>query len=107
MFNARAVVVVSTSGWTVCLKILPGQDRLVSGLLGLIVTSLARPGGSLTGMSNQSADLPGKRLELLRGIAPNLPRVAVMTNVGARIGMLESSFHSQMLRGRYCGRRGR
>ena len=58
--------------------------------LGL-VTSLARPGGNITGMSNQSADLPGKRLELLRGIAPNLRRVAVMANVGARIGMLEMS----------------
>ena len=56
--------------------------------LGL-VTSLARPGGNITGLSNQSADLPGKRLELLRGIAPNLRRVAVMANVGARIGMLE------------------
>jgi putative tryptophan/tyrosine transport system substrate-binding protein len=56
--------------------------------LGL-VASLARPGGNVTGMSNQSADLPGKRLELLRGVVPNLRRVAVMANVGARIGVLE------------------
>jgi putative ABC transport system substrate-binding protein len=56
--------------------------------LGL-VPSLARPGGNITGMSNQSADLPGKRLELLRGVAPNLRRVAVMANVGSRIGVLE------------------
>jgi ABC-type uncharacterized transport system substrate-binding protein len=56
--------------------------------LGL-VASLARPGGNITGMSNQSADLPGKRLELLRGVAPNLRRVAVLANAGARIGMLE------------------
>jgi putative ABC transport system substrate-binding protein len=40
-------------------------------------------------MSNQSADLSGKRLELLRGVVPNVSRVAVMANVGARIGMLE------------------
>jgi putative tryptophan/tyrosine transport system substrate-binding protein len=56
--------------------------------LGL-VASLARPGGNVTGMSNQSADLPGKRLELLRGVAPNLRQVAVLANVGARIGALE------------------
>src|SRR6516225_5906165 len=47
--------------------------------LGL-VASLSRPGGNITGMSNQSADLPGKRLELLRGLVPNLQRVAVMAN---------------------------
>jgi putative ABC transport system substrate-binding protein len=56
--------------------------------LGL-VASLARPGGNVTGMSNQSADLPGKRLELLRGLIPGLRRVAVMANVGGSIGVLE------------------
>jgi putative ABC transport system substrate-binding protein len=40
-------------------------------------------------MSNQSADLPGKRLELLRGLIPGLRRVAVMANVGGSIGVLE------------------
>jgi putative tryptophan/tyrosine transport system substrate-binding protein len=56
--------------------------------LGL-VASLARPGGNITGISNQSADLPGKRLELLRDLVPGLRRVAVMANVGASIGVLE------------------
>jgi putative tryptophan/tyrosine transport system substrate-binding protein len=56
--------------------------------LGL-VASLARPGGNVTGLSNQSADLPGKRLELLRDVVPGLRRVAVMANVGSPIGALE------------------
>jgi putative ABC transport system substrate-binding protein len=56
--------------------------------LGL-VASLARPGGNITGMSNQSADLPGKRLELLRDLVPGLRRLAVMANLEARIGVLE------------------
>ena len=41
------------------------------------VTSLARPGGNITGLSNQSPELSGKRLELLKEIIPKLSRVAV------------------------------
>jgi putative tryptophan/tyrosine transport system substrate-binding protein len=41
------------------------------------VTSLARPGGNITGLSNQSTELSGKRLELLKEIIPKLSRVAV------------------------------
>ena len=47
-----------------------------------------RPGGNVTGLSNQSADLAGKRLELLRD-APKLRRLAIMFNAGAAIGVLE------------------
>jgi len=49
----------------------------------------ARPGGNITGLSNQSTDLPGKRLELLRAVVPGLHRVAVMANVATPIGRLE------------------
>ena len=42
------------------------------------VTSLARPGGNITGLSNLVSDLSGKRLELLREIVPKLSRVAVL-----------------------------
>ena len=48
----------------------------------VLVASLARPGGNLTGMSTQHADFPGKRLELLREVVPGLRRLAVMANVG-------------------------
>jgi putative ABC transport system substrate-binding protein len=41
------------------------------------VTSLARPGGNITGLSNMSPELSGKRLELLKEIIPKLSRVAV------------------------------
>jgi putative ABC transport system substrate-binding protein len=43
-----------------------------------LVASLARPGGNITGWSNQTRDLAGKRLELLREIAPDLRRLAVL-----------------------------
>ena len=45
--------------------------------LGL-VQSLVRPGGNITGLSTLSADLAGKRLELLKAIIPRLSRVAVI-----------------------------
>jgi putative ABC transport system substrate-binding protein len=46
-----------------------------------LVASLARPGGNVTGLSAQSTELVGKRLELLREIVPDFRRLAVLTNV--------------------------
>jgi putative tryptophan/tyrosine transport system substrate-binding protein len=54
-----------------------------------LVASLARPGGNLTGLSIQSAETAGKRLELLREIVPGLGRLAIMTNVGNPASVLE------------------
>jgi putative ABC transport system substrate-binding protein len=45
-----------------------------------LVTSLARPGGNITGLSTLSPELAGKRLELLRESVPNLSRVAVIAS---------------------------
>jgi putative tryptophan/tyrosine transport system substrate-binding protein len=45
-----------------------------------LVASLARPGGNITGMTMMSADLGGKRLELLRATIPDLSRIAVFWN---------------------------
>jgi putative tryptophan/tyrosine transport system substrate-binding protein len=45
-----------------------------------IVSSLARPGGNVTGMSVQMAEQEGKRLELLKKLLPNFSRVAVLSN---------------------------
>jgi ABC-type uncharacterized transport system substrate-binding protein len=42
------------------------------------VTSLARPGGNITGLSNFSPAISGKRLELLKEINPKISRVAVI-----------------------------
>src|SRR5262249_7136105 len=43
-----------------------------------LVQSLARPGGNVTGQSIGSIELAGKRLALLRGIVPQLRRLAVL-----------------------------
>jgi putative tryptophan/tyrosine transport system substrate-binding protein len=60
-------------------------DPVATGL----VVSLARPGGNLTGLSNQARDLAGKRLELLREIIPDLRRLAILSNIETPIGALE------------------
>ncbi len=53
-------------------------DPVTSGL----VTSLARPGGNVTGLSNVHPDLVGKRLELLTQAVPRVSRVAVLWHPG-------------------------
>ena len=44
------------------------------------VASLARPGGNITGLSNQAPEISGKQLELLKEIVPSLSRIAVFGN---------------------------
>jgi len=44
------------------------------------VASLNRPGGNITGLSLQTAELSGKRLQLLTEIVPGLARLAVLSN---------------------------
>ena len=56
-----------------------------------LVASLARPGGNVTGLSNQSADMPGKRFELLREVVPSLRRLAIMANVSNPSNVVEMS----------------
>jgi putative ABC transport system substrate-binding protein len=45
-----------------------------------LVTSLARPGGNITGLSAIVGELSPKRLELIREIVPGLARIAVLAN---------------------------
>ena len=56
-----------------------------------MVESLARPGGNATGLSIQSSDLAGKRLEILREVTSGLRRLAIFDQrrlrwCGARSG---------------------
>ena len=60
-------------------------DPVGSGL----VESLAKPGGNVTGLSLQAANLAGKRIELLREMVPQLRRLAVIFNVGNAQPVLE------------------
>jgi putative ABC transport system substrate-binding protein len=54
-----------------------------------LVTSLARPGGNVTGLSNQATDVASKRIELMREVLPDLRKLAVLVNIASPIGVLE------------------
>jgi len=60
-------------------------DPVGSGM----VASLAQPGGNVTGLSVQSIDLAGKRLEILREIFPDVRRLAIIGNVEYAATVLE------------------
>ena len=45
-----------------------------------LVTSLARPGGNVTGLTDIAPEMAGKRLALLREVAPSITRIAVLWN---------------------------
>jgi putative tryptophan/tyrosine transport system substrate-binding protein len=61
---------------TVPIIMLSGGDPVASR----IVSSLARPGGNVTGLATISSALSGKRLQLLRAVIPKATRIAVLTN---------------------------
>jgi putative ABC transport system substrate-binding protein len=71
-------------------SVVPIVFLLVGDPLGTgLVASLPRPGGNVTGLSNQATDVVGKRLELLREVLPSLRRLAIMANVGYPTGVME------------------
>jgi putative ABC transport system substrate-binding protein len=54
-----------------------------------LVASPARPGANATGLSNQTSDTAGKKLEFLREVVPGLRRLAIMVNVSNPASVLE------------------
>jgi putative ABC transport system substrate-binding protein len=54
-----------------------------------LVASLSRPGGNITGLSQQQTDTAGKRLELLRKVVPGLSRLAILANPDNSAAALE------------------
>jgi putative ABC transport system substrate-binding protein len=94
-FVRRKVDIIVTGGSGIlaakqATSVIPIVFALAVDPLGIgAVASLARPGGNVTGLSLQSPDLAGKRVELLREVAPGLRRLAILANVGYPSAALE------------------
>ena len=77
--GTRVTLAVMQATKTISIVFTGVGDPVESGL----VTSLARPGGNVTGLSSLGPELVGKRLELLKQAVPGVDRVAVLWVPGA------------------------
>ena len=87
-------IIVTGGGAVVAAKqatlIIPIVFALANDPVGIgLVASLSRPGGNVTGLSQQATDLAGKRLELLRELVPGVSRLAILGNAGYPAAALE------------------
>ena len=79
-----AVLAAKKASPTMPIVFAGAPDPVATGL----VSSLARPGGNITGLSNIAQDLDGKRLELLKEAFPKVSRVAFLWFPGGTRGNL-------------------
>src|SRR5205807_9508406 len=75
MVTAASLAAKNATG-TIPIVMVGVADPVDAGL----VSSIARPGGNVTGTSSVAAEVAGKQLELLRDIVPGVSRVAVLWN---------------------------
>lgn len=70
-------------------RTIPVVFAVVADAVGAgLIANLARPGGNVTGLTSSSAELGGKRLELLKQVVPKASRVAVLYNPDDRSNVL-------------------
>jgi len=79
VFGTRAALATKKATSTIPIVMTSSADPVGNGL----ITSLARPGGNVTGLTSLSAELGGKRLEVLKEIVPRLSRVIVPAPAGS------------------------
>ena len=88
------VIVTSVTPDTLAAKKATTKTPIVMASVGdpiasRIVTSLARPGGNITGLSQIAPELAGKRLQLLKEIVPTLSRVGVLRSPQSSAAVLD------------------
>ena len=71
-----AVIAARQATTEIPIVMAPAGDPVATGL----ISSLARPGSNITGLSGTAAELGAKTLELLRDVLPSTRRVAVLAN---------------------------
>jgi len=92
--STDAVIAAKRATSTIPIVFATAGDPVGAGL----VASLARPGGNVTGVSNQFTDLSGKRVELLREVVPDLRRLAILGEHGNRSIALDMNAVAEVAR---------
>jgi putative ABC transport system substrate-binding protein len=95
IFAGGAPATNAAKNATLTLPIVTSSDDPVGRGL---VAGLPRPGGNITGLTNLTVELVGKRLELLKEVIPGLSRVAVLCNPSSPrsdLGMRETEVAAQ------------
>jgi len=80
ILGSEAVFTAAKLTNTLPIVMLGTADVVETGL----VASLARPGGNITGLAINAAEIAAKRVQLLKEAVPHLSRVAVLWNGGAK-----------------------
>jgi ABC-type uncharacterized transport system substrate-binding protein len=83
----KALAAARRATTTVPIVCLDLYDPIAEG----ITSSLAKPGGNITGVSWQSIETAGKRLELAKELIPGLRRVALLTDAGDAGAAIEAN----------------
>jgi putative tryptophan/tyrosine transport system substrate-binding protein len=87
--GASSAIVAKQATSTIPIVMATGTDPVELGL----VAGLRQPGGNVTGMASLQSELAGKRLELVRAIAPHVHRIAILwdeRNPGSRLAVHET-----------------
>jgi putative ABC transport system substrate-binding protein len=83
--NGPSVATLKQATATIPIVFAVAKDPVGGGL----VTSLARPGGNVTGLSVQEVDTAGKSIGLLREVVPRLRRLAIIFDADYHSAVLE------------------
>jgi putative ABC transport system substrate-binding protein len=84
-WGSAAVVAAKQATSVIPIVFASSGDPVGTGL----VVAWPRPGGNVTGLSNQQPDTAAKRLQLLREIVPSLRRLGILFNVDAPVTVLD------------------
>jgi putative ABC transport system substrate-binding protein len=81
---ASGILAAKQATQTIPIVIVANQDPVAMGL----VTSLARPGGNVTGVTRLTRELAGKRLELLREMVPRMSGVGILFDTESTVARI-------------------
>jgi putative ABC transport system substrate-binding protein len=104
--GGTAARVAKNTTYTIPIVITAVADPVGEGL----VASLARPGGNVTGLSNLSPDLAGKRIEALKEAFPKISRLAILvapSEEGGQMKTIENAAKALKLQTRFFQVNGR